>query len=268
MNAHSLSIVTPTYNRAHLICRSLDMSLQLVAADIASEIIVVDDASTDNTIQMLHDRYSREIASGVLVIERLPVNQGVTGAKNRGAALARGHWIAFMDSDDWFVPESALAMQAQLRQLSSHTAVFFRCQDQASGCLIGDACAAAELTLSTMLNAGTPGECLPVVKRAAILEVPYPTALRGSEGLTYLAWLHAGRTIYLSDLVVREYDNSGADRLSSRKGLKKRAGFLVRHNLHMLRYIRYATPKTVFGWVARIVYYSGVVLINKIYPVK
>lgn len=260
----NLSIVTPTYNRAHLICRSLDASLQLVAAGVAAEIVVVDDASSDGTLQLLQQRYPDEIASGVLRIDRLPVNQGVTAAKNRGAALARGLWVAFMDSDDNFIVENMTALQTELEQHLQDDAVFFRCRDNQSKHLIGPVAKSGYITLSTLINNGTPGECLPVLKRDSIVQHAYPAELRGSESLSYFAILAQGGRIFISELVLREYDYSGEDRLSSKAGLKARAEKLVKHNVRTLRYVRYLQPKTLFGVLLRIGYYSWLSLQKKL----
>lgn len=263
-DAFVLSIVTPTYNRENLICRSLDASLQLVRSGVAGEIVVVDDASTDNTVTMLRERYHQEIAENILIIDCLSVNQGVTAAKNRGAALARGCWIAFMDSDDNFIVEQAKAMYDSLMQHQDHDALFFRCRDQQTNEMIGKETNATDISLSQLLNGGTPGECLPVVKRQTMLRHPYPAQLRGSEGLTYLKILHCGGRIHLSELVVREYENHAVDRLSSRQGLRKRAGTLCLHNVYMLAYLRHAGLKTALGWFARIGYYGFWFFISKL----
>lgn len=261
---YHLSIVTPTYNRAHLICRSLDASLQLVSAGVASEIVVVDDASTDDTQQLLQQRYADEIARGILVIDRLPVNQGVTAAKNRGAALARSHWVAFMDSDDNFIVENMTAMQIELQQHQDDDALFFRCRDNQSKNLIGPVAKCGYISLSTLINNGTPGECLPVLRRESIINHAYPADLRGSESLSYFAILAQGGRIFISELVMREYDYSGEDRLSSKAGLKARAEKLIKHNIRTLRYVRHLQLKTLFGVVVRIGYYSWLSLQKKL----
>ncbi len=87
-----LSVIIPTYNRATLIKRAVDSVLQQVFP--ASEVIVVDDGSTDNTSAVLSD-YGDKIR-----LINCPINHGVSAARNKGIALARHDWIAFLDSDD------------------------------------------------------------------------------------------------------------------------------------------------------------------------
>ncbi len=87
----SVSVVIPTYNRVHLLERSLDSALgQTLAAD---EIIVVDDGSTDNTVATLKSMYPE-----VKLIQQ--DNLGVSAARNTGISAARHEWIALLDSDD------------------------------------------------------------------------------------------------------------------------------------------------------------------------
>ncbi|WP_432511356.1 glycosyltransferase family 2 protein [Kineococcus sp. SYSU DK001] len=90
-----VTVVMPAMNRAHMIGRALDS----VAAQTLTprEVIVVDDASTDDTVAVAR-------AHGATVIE-LPVNGGSGPARNRGIEAARTRWIAFLDSDDAWLPD-------------------------------------------------------------------------------------------------------------------------------------------------------------------
>lgn len=86
-----VSVVIPTYNRARLVAESIESALCQTTPP--REIIVVDDGSTDDT--------SRVLASfGDRIICVRQENQGVGCARNRGMAMARGRYIAFLDSDD------------------------------------------------------------------------------------------------------------------------------------------------------------------------
>ncbi len=106
MNTLSVSVVIPTYNRAHLIRRALDSILpQLLPGD---EVIVVDDASTDNTSEVVAT-YSDRVR-----YFRIP-NLGAGGARNFGVRQSTCPLVAFLDSDDEWLP-GKLAIQRTLMQ--------------------------------------------------------------------------------------------------------------------------------------------------------
>ncbi len=99
-----VSVIIPTYNRERLISRALDSVLKQTFTDY--EIIVVDDGSTDYTKDVLKKYEGR-------IRYFYQANSGISGARNRGLAEAKGEYIAFLDSDDAWLPEK-LAMQVAI----------------------------------------------------------------------------------------------------------------------------------------------------------
>ena len=69
------------------------------------EAIVVDDGSTDGTGEVLQQLISLQGGNGKLVQYFFQPNQGQSAARNRGIDEARGEWVAFLDSDDVWLPE-------------------------------------------------------------------------------------------------------------------------------------------------------------------
>lgn len=107
-----VSVVIPTYNRAHCLPRSLESVLRQTFSDI--EVIVVDDCSTDDT-----QAYLKSIDDSRLRVLRHDVNKGGSAARNTGIAAARAELIAFQDSDDeWLVTKLACQMQ-EYRKVNS-----------------------------------------------------------------------------------------------------------------------------------------------------
>src|SRR6202000_2278953 len=90
-----VSIILPTYNRADTIMRAVRSVQAQTFQDW--ELIVVDDGSTDDTASLLAGVETR------MVLTRQP-NRGFTEARNAGIRAARGPYIAFLDSDDEFMP--------------------------------------------------------------------------------------------------------------------------------------------------------------------
>lgn len=92
-----VSVIIPTYNRREYVQEAIDSALAQTFTDY--EIIVIDDGSTDGTSEALQARYGNRIHY------EWQENQGESVARNRGIELARGEYIAFLDSDDLWHPE-------------------------------------------------------------------------------------------------------------------------------------------------------------------
>ena len=92
-----VSVIIPTYNRAHLIGRSIRSVLNQTYQDF--ELIVVDDGSTDNTEEVVLSFGSEKTR-----YIRHEKNRGAGAARNTGIRVARGEYIAFQDSDDEWYP--------------------------------------------------------------------------------------------------------------------------------------------------------------------
>lgn len=104
----SISAVIPTYNRVNLLRHALDSILS--QSHQVNEIIVVDDGSTDNTVEKLSIDYNT-----VKFLEQN--NLGVSSARNLGIAKAKSTWIAFLDSDDQWNPKK---IEKQIQHLSEN----------------------------------------------------------------------------------------------------------------------------------------------------
>jgi len=108
-----VSVIIPTFNRAELVGEAIESALGQTYA--TREVIVVDDGSTDGTPAVLA-RYKDAIR-----VVRTP-NQGCAAARNTGVGVARGAYLAFIDSDD-VAPPDKLAVQVPV--LDAEPAVGF-----------------------------------------------------------------------------------------------------------------------------------------------
>ena len=215
------SIVTPTFNRRAIVARAIDSALPLVRAFPGSEIVAVDDASRDGTVEMLQGAYARELTEGLLKLVVRPQNGGSTAAKADGARSASGDWLVFLDSDDELLPEATTAMPAFIAAYRETPVFFFRCIDQA-GRLIGPLVLPRALSLTDLLSVGTPGECLPVISRPAFVRFPPDNDPAAFEFLSTLRVVQAYGPAMLSDAIARRYYTEHEDRLTSRSGNLRR----------------------------------------------
>ena len=111
MTCADVSVIIPTFNRAAPLMRALNSVAEQTCAPL--EVIAIDDGSTDNTAERIeqhfpHVRYFKQ------------TNQGVSAARNTGIELAKGDWIALLDSDDEWLPGK---LETQLAQLSQQREV-------------------------------------------------------------------------------------------------------------------------------------------------
>jgi hypothetical protein len=101
-----ISVIIPTYNRAPLLERAIRSVL--AQRKPCAELIVVDDGSTDDTAGVV-TRLADKAHLPVRLLHQ--ENQGAAAARNLGISAAQGSLLAFLDSDDWWLPKK-LAMQA------------------------------------------------------------------------------------------------------------------------------------------------------------
>ena len=104
----AVSVIIPSFNRAQLLPRALDSVI--VQTRPAEEIIVIDDGSDDATSELIPAHYPQ-------VRYLRQVNRGVAAARNRGIDAARGEWLAFLDSDDAWLPHK---LERQLGEIERY----------------------------------------------------------------------------------------------------------------------------------------------------
>jgi hypothetical protein len=103
-----VSIVTPCHNAEPFLAQTIESVL--AQTHPAVEHVIIDDASSDGSWAVAQ-RYSEHVRA-----ERLPDSRGASHARNRGAELARGEFLMFLDADDLLAPDALAALVETLRQ--------------------------------------------------------------------------------------------------------------------------------------------------------
>jgi len=112
-----VTALIPTYNRRTQVLRAIDSVIaQTLPVD---EIIVVDDGSTDGSDETIRERYGPRV---VLIRQE---NAGVSAARNRGVREAKGDWVAFLDSDDTWLPTKIERQVEALKSLGDDFGLCF-----------------------------------------------------------------------------------------------------------------------------------------------
>ncbi len=116
MEKSIISVIIPSYNRAGILERAIKSVLDQKGPPF--EIIVVDDGSTDETEKLVRNLFRQ--AGNVRPLPLKFVNQknrGVSAARNTGIMHAKGEWLAFLDSDDEWLPGK---LEAQMLFFEEH----------------------------------------------------------------------------------------------------------------------------------------------------
>ena len=92
-----VTVAMATFNRAELVAQAISSILAQSFADF--ELLVVDDGSTDCTAEVLSGFKDKRLS-----VVRHDSNQGIPATRNHALALARGAYLAYLDSDDWALP--------------------------------------------------------------------------------------------------------------------------------------------------------------------
>lgn len=163
-----ISVIIPTYNRADYIVEAVESALAQSYAP--SELIVIDDGSTDATAAILAPYADR------LTYVRQD-NQGIGAARNHGVARSAGEFIAFLDSDDLWLPDKLRWQMDAFRQTPDLDAVYGHAEQFVSPEL--DAASAARLRHLAGKIQPAPIACALLIRREAFDRVgPFDPALR------------------------------------------------------------------------------------------
>ena len=186
-----VSIIMPSYNTGRFIAESIQSVLAQTYTNW--ELIIVDDASTDNTDEIVN----RVILSGAkdpdprIHYLKNTQNSGAAVSRNRALAQAKGKWIAFLDSDDLWAPEK---LEKQLKFMAENGYAFsytrYEIMDEGGkslGILVGGP---KRITKTGMFNYCWPG-CLTVMyNREVVGDIQIADIRKNND---YAIWLKACR---------------------------------------------------------------------------
>ena len=161
-----VTVVIPAYNSEKHINQAVNSAF---AQDVDLEVIVVNDASTDTTVEMLEEYLQRDNFT-LLENER---NSGVAISRNKGVAAACGKYIAFLDADDWWkedkLEKQLAAMKANDSVLSSTARELVDDKGDSKGTIVG---VRKRITYKMMLHQNWINCSAVVVKRDVIKDFP------------------------------------------------------------------------------------------------
>ena len=213
--------MVPVFNRETLIRRCLDSCLSQMRPNV--EIVVVDDASTDETVQAIH-------AIGDLHI-RLFVqdeNRGVSAARGRGVREARGPWIAFLDSDDELAEGSLDKLLAAIASCPDEFGAIYHREIHDDGSISPESVVKfgtlyyPDFISLLNLNRHSKRDIFQCMRASALREVPWPVG-RAPETEFHLNFIRRFPALFIDDILYKVHHDADA-RLSLASGLSQSGG--------------------------------------------
>lgn len=226
----TVSVIVPTYNRADLLQRALDSVFAQTYRNF--ELIVIDDASTDNTDALLHGYPDPRLR-----VLRQPSNRGVAASRNWGMREATGPLIAFLDSDDEWFPQKLAHQVARFAVLPESVGLIYCAVEtvDSEGNLRTDLPAphSGYLQSRLLLNNFIVGGSCAMIRRSVLATAGYfDETLPAIEDYDF--WLRIARFYafdYLAEPLVRYFDPVRGDpeRDAERRSRNFMANFRARH---------------------------------------
>ena len=212
-----VSIIMPSYNTGRFIAESIRSVLAQTYTNW--ELIIVDDASTDNTDEVVapycHPREGGDLPSKIRYLKN-DHNSGAAVSRNRALREAKGKWVAFLDSDDLWAPDK-LEKQVAFMEKNGYAFSYTRYGEMGedgkpTGTLVGGP---KRITKTGMFNYCWPG-CLTVMyNREVVGDIQIADIRKNND---YAIWLKACRKAdcYLLPETLASY--------------RKRGGSISRHS--------------------------------------
>lgn len=203
-----ISVIIPTFNRKHVVSNSIDSVLSQNEEGV--EIVVVDDVSTDGTTEFIKKEYKN------IILVELEKNSGQNVARNRGASVASGEWLLFLDSDDTLTNGSLRHLKDLLKKVTSDI-IFSACIDSDGKITSNNPNFEGYLSYKKYICGEIKGEYLPMVKRETFLKCLFDETTRRAPGIGHARVIKMSGNAYFTNFVARNYDTKISDSLTKQK---------------------------------------------------
>lgn len=225
-----ISIITPTYCSE----RTIKKTIRSVREQTYPhwEMIIVDDASTDRTCQLLQEEAAADSRIRPVFLNE---NHGAAFARNTALEQAKGRFVAFLDSDDCWKPKK-LEEQLQFMELHHYAFTFtgYELMDTNGHLLNKTISAPARVTYKRMLKNTIVGCLTVMIDRKQVGDFRMPDLRSRQDLATWLSLLKKGAVAYGLDKILAEYRISGKESLSGNKWkAAKKTWFVYRRVEHL-----------------------------------
>ncbi len=239
-NSQLVSIIMPLYNCEKYIAETINSVLLQTYTNW--ELLIVDDCSTDNSVEIVKEFAQKDARIKLYEFEQ---NVGVATARNKAIELSKGRYIAFLDSDDIWLPEKLVKQIAFMEE--TNTALSYTAYTPNG------------LTYNDLLKTCSIGCSTVMYDTNSIGKVYMPNVKKRQD---YALWLHILRKTHKSEGLVsclvkyRKYSDS----LSSNKWSASRYQWQIYREVEKLSWLKscyYFVHYAFYGFIKHRVYYRG-----------
>jgi len=185
----ALTVIIPAYNCADYIEETVNSVLNQTFSDF--EVIVIDDVSTDNSLQLLNQLAAADSRIRIL---SSATNAGQAACRNRGVREARGRYIAFLDADDVWLPRK---LERQIEFMTERKLPFCFCGygtiNEHGDTIIGDLKIPERTEFYALLKSNTICASSVVYDRQSMDDIVMPERPRRREDL--ISWLATSKAL-------------------------------------------------------------------------
>lgn len=212
-----ISVIIPLYNKGQIIERTIKSVLYQTYPHF--ELIIVDDGSTDNSVEVV-----RQFDDNRIRLFQQP-NAGPSAARNTGVRYAQTDWIVFLDGDDELLPD-ALKHFNELRNKYKDVDIY-NCRSYIrTGNKLKSTYHPIEGYVKNQLKECYYGKCMPgagfsMYRKDYICQYPYDERLRRFEDAELLIRLLPNARVFSSKIIVQIHDNNYAQASSPRKDISE-----------------------------------------------
>ncbi|MCF8218606.1 MAG: glycosyltransferase [Bacteroidales bacterium] len=207
-----ISVVTPAYNAARFIQDTVESVRDQTYQDW--EMLIVDDCSSDDTVQVVKDLSGKDPRIRLFALEE---NVGAAEARNIAFRHAKGQYIAFLDSDDLWVPEK-LEKQLRFLQQNNHAFTFtdYECITEDGSEVLYTVHAPAEIGYRRFLRNTTIGTLTVMIDRKKTGDFEMPQIRSSHDMALWLSLMHNGFKAYGLQEVLAKYRQVGTSNTASK----------------------------------------------------
>lgn len=197
---YSVSVIIPAYNASATIERAIK-SVQ-IQAEKDIEILVIDDASTDNTLDKL--TYLKGMDGRIKILENETNSGSPAAPRNKGVQESKGRYLAFLDSDDYWSEDKLTCQLALMRENDAAISCTGYDVRDVNGVRVGSFCPPLVVGYDDLLRHNTLGCSTVMIDSTKVSKIQFPIC--GHED--YALWLRlcrAGLIVYGDQTLLSTY---------------------------------------------------------------